>query len=199
MYSPASQFRAAHTRLGYSLIPLSWSMGSGAGSAAGLTAEIGRAIQAIDGQMPIAHVRTMDQVLSSETARQNFNMLLLSIFAGISLLLAAIGIYVLMSYSLEQQTQELGIRMALGADRPDLLQLALRQGMTPAGLGIGAGLVIAFGTARLLSSLLYGVKPTDPLTFAIVSAVLIAIALVSTYIPARRVMKLDPVNALRNE
>ncbi|MGH9622393.1 MAG: ABC transporter permease, partial [Bryobacteraceae bacterium] len=184
MYIPDSQVPDGITQLADSTIPLSWAIRSEASPNA-LRMAVQHEIQAVDGQMPISRVRTMDQVLGSETARQDFNMLLLSIFAGIALLLAAIGIYGLMSYSVEQQTQEFGIRMALGADRPDLLRLVLKQGMTPALWGIAAGLVIAFGATRLLASLLYGVKPTDPLTFAIVAVVLAAIALLSTYIPAR--------------
>jgi predicted lysophospholipase L1 biosynthesis ABC-type transport system permease subunit len=198
MYVPESQMPDGLTKLANSTLSLSWAIRSAAGPQT-LRMAVQREIRAVDGQMPVSHVRTMEQVLGAETARQNFNMLLLSIFAGIALLLAAIGIYGLMSYSVEQQTQEFGIRMALGADRPDLLRLVLKQGMTPAVWGIAAGLAIAFGATRLLASLLYGVKPTDPLTFAIVAVVLAAIALLSTYIPARRAMKLDPVIALRNE
>jgi ABC-type antimicrobial peptide transport system permease subunit len=158
-----------------------------------------REIQAIDGQMPIARVRSMEQILSESTSRQNFNMLLLSIFAGIAVLLAAIGIYGLMSYAVEQQTQEFGIRMALGADSRALVRLILKQGMTPALLGVAAGLAIAFGVTRLLGSLLYGVKPTDPASFVAVAVVLTAVALAATYLPARRAAGLDPVIALREE
>ena len=149
--------------------------------------------------MPTAKVKTMDEILAAATTRQSFNMLLLSTFAGIALLLAAIGIYGLMSYSVEQQTQELGIRMALGADQPDVLKLILKQGMRPVGFGILTGLAMAFGATRFLASLLYGVKATDPLSFILVALVLTAIALISTYIPAKRAMKLDPLVALRQE
>jgi putative ABC transport system permease protein len=198
MYIPEGQVPEGLTQLANSVIPLSWCIRSAAGQTA-LAAAVQHEIQAVDGQMPISHVRTMDEVLAGEVSRQNFNMLLLSIFAGIALILAAIGIYGLMSYSVEQQRQELGIRMALGADRPDLLRLILKQGMTPAALGVVAGLAIAFGATRLLSSLLYGVKATDPAIFGMVAVVLTAVALVSICIPARRAMKLDPVVALRNE
>jgi ABC-type antimicrobial peptide transport system permease subunit len=149
--------------------------------------------------MPVSKVRSMEQILSAGTARQNFNMVLLSIFAGIALILAAIGIYGLMSYSVEQQTQELGIRMALGADKIQLLRLIVKQGMLPALFGVAAGLAIAFGVTRLLASLLYGVKPTDPASFLLVAIVLTAVALAATYLPARRAMNLDPVVALREE
>jgi putative ABC transport system permease protein len=149
--------------------------------------------------MSVSKVRTMDQVLSENTARQNFNMLLLSVFAGIALVLAAIGIYGLMSYSVEQQTAELGIRMALGAGKPDLFRLILKQGMTPALIGVGSGLVLGLLATRVLAKLLFGVKPNDPFSFAAVAVVLTAVALVSVYIPARRAMSLDPLIALRQE
>ena len=126
-------------------------------------------------------------------------MLLLSIFAAIALVLAAIGIYGLMAYSVEQQTQELGIRIALGAGKEQVLKLIIGQGMMPVGIGVAAGLAIAFGVTRLLSSLLYGVKPGDPLTFGGVDIVLTSVALFAIYIPARRAMKVDPLVALRNE
>jgi putative ABC transport system permease protein len=142
--------------------------------------------------MPLSNVRTMDQVLAEGAARQNFNMLLLSVFAGIALMLAAIGIYGLMSYSVEQQTPEFGIRMALGADKAALLRLIITQGMKPALLGVAAGLVIAFGVTRLLTTLLYGVKPTDPVSFVVVAVTLSMVALLATYLPARRVGKTDP-------
>jgi len=144
-------------------------------------------------------VRTMDQVIAEGVSRQRFNMLLLTIFAAIALILAAIGIYGLMSYSVEQQTQELGIRMALGAGKEQVLKLIVGQGMVPVGIGVAAGLAIAFGVTRLLASLLYGVRPSDPLTFGAVAVVLSLVALLAIYIPARRAMGVDPLLALRNE
>jgi ABC-type antimicrobial peptide transport system permease subunit len=160
---------------------------------------IQREFQAVDGQMPIAKVRTMEQVMADDVSRQNFNMLLLSIFAGIALVLAAIGIYGLMSYSVEQQTKELGVRMALGASKSDVLKLILKQGMTPACLGVLAGLGIAYGLTRLLASLLYGVKANDPLTFGLVAVALTGVALFASYVPARRAVRLDPLAALRED
>jgi putative ABC transport system permease protein len=198
MYLPQSQQPEGITQLANSVLPLSWSVRSHLDRNS-LSALVLREIQAIDGQMPIARVRSMEQILSESTSRQNFNMLLLSIFAGIALLLAAIGIYGLMSYAVEQQTQEFGIRMALGADSPALVRLILKQGMTPALLGVAAGLAIAFGVTRLLGSLLYGVKATDPGSFVAVAVVLTAVALAATYLPARRAANVDPVIALREE
>jgi putative ABC transport system permease protein len=198
MYLPQSQQPEGITQLANSVLPLSWSVRSRIDRNS-LSALVLREIQAVDGQMPIARVRTMEEILSESMARQNFNMLLLSIFAGIALLLAAIGIYGLMSYAVEQQMQEFGIRMALGADSPALTRLILKQGMTPALVGVAAGLAIAFGVTRFLASLLYGVNPTDPASFAAVAIVLTTVALAATYLPARRAAGLDPVTALREE
>ena len=141
----------------------------------------------------------MEQVISDSTARQNFNMLLLSVFAGLALLLAAIGIYGLMSYTVEQRTQEIGIRMALGAGRGDMLKLVMAQGMRLTGVGVVLGLAAAYGLTRLLSSLLFGVKANDPLTFAAVAAILAVVALLASYVPARRATNVDPIIALRYE
>ncbi|MBV8553374.1 MAG: ABC transporter permease [Acidobacteriaceae bacterium] len=198
MYVPQSQLPEGLTQLANNVIPLSWCIRSSMDPNT-LRASLQREFQAVDSSLPISKVRTMEQVLVEGTARQSFNMLLLSIFAGIALVLAAIGIYGLMSYAVEQQTQELGIRMALGANRPQLLKLIVRQGMTPALIGVAAGLAIAFGVTRVLSSLLYGVKSVDPLSFALVAVVLTVVALLATYLPARRATRLDPVLALRQE
>jgi ABC-type antimicrobial peptide transport system permease subunit len=138
-------------------------------------------------------------VVSAAIARQSFNMVLWSIFAGVALLLAAIGIYGLMSYSVDQRTQEIGIRMALGADRGRMLRVVLREGMTLALLGVVLGLVLAFALTRLLASLLFGVKASDPVAFAVVAGILTMVAFIATYIPARRATAIDPANALRYE
>ncbi|MBV9156449.1 MAG: ABC transporter permease [Acidobacteriaceae bacterium] len=198
MYIPQSQVPDTLTQLANSVIPLSWCFRS-AMNPNSLRPAIQREFQAVDGQMPISKVRTMEQVMADNVSRQNFNMLLLSIFAGIALVLAAIGLYGLMSYSVEQQTQELGIRMALGAGKPEVLKLVLKQGMTPACIGVVAGLAIAYGLTRLLAGLLYGVKASAPLTFAVVAFGLTAVALLATYVPALRAVKVDPVVALRQE
>jgi putative ABC transport system permease protein len=141
----------------------------------------------------------MEQVIVESTARQNFNTLLLTIFAATALLLAAIGIYGLMAYSVEQRTQEIGIRIALGAGSQDMLRLVIVQGLRLAGIGVVIGLAAAFGLTRLLSSLLFGVKATDPMAFGVVVVTLAAVAGIATYIPARRATRIDPVIALRYE
>jgi len=198
MYIPQAQTTDGLTKLANSVIPLSWAVRS-ANDPSALSTAIQREILAVDGQLPVSKIRTMDQVVSESTARQNFNMLLLSIFAGMALLLAAIGIYGLMSYTVEQRTQEIGIRMALGAGRGDMLKLIVRQGMLLSGIGVAVGLAAAFGLARVLSSLLFGVKATDPLTYATVAVVLFSVALFACYVPARRATKIDPLIALRYE
>jgi predicted permease len=198
MYVPYSQLPQGLTQLANSVLPMSWCIRSPL-DAKSVTDAVQRELRAVDGQMTVARVRTMEEVLSSEMARHQFNMLLLSIFAGVALILAAIGIYGLMSYAVEQQTQEFGIRMALGADAPQLLNLVLKQGMTPALIGVVVGVAGAIGLTRLMSGLLYGVKPSDPPSLAAVAIVLSAVALFATYLPARQAMKLDPVEALREQ
>jgi ABC-type antimicrobial peptide transport system permease subunit len=149
--------------------------------------------------MPISRQRLMTDVLSGAVARQSFNMVLLSIFAGVALMLAAIGIYGLMSYSVDQRRQEIGIRMALGADPGRMLRIVLREGMTLGVIGVVLGLMLAYGMTRLLASLLFGVKASDPFAFVVVAAILTTVALVATYIPARRATAIDPAIALRYE
>lgn len=198
MYIPQSQQPQGITKLANSVLPLAWEVRSALDEKS-LTAAVTKEIQAIDGQMPIARVRAMDRILKDSLSRQNFNMLLLSIFACSALLLAAIGIYGLMSYSVQQQTQELGVRIALGANKPTMVRLVMRQGMTPALIGVGAGLVGAFALTRLFESLLFEVKPTDPVSFFGVAVILIVVAALAVLIPARRAMSLDPLTALRSE
>jgi predicted permease len=198
MYVPQSQMTEGLTALANSVIPLSWCVRTAADPSS-LRVAIERELHGVDGQMPISRQRLMTQVLSGASARQSFNMVLLSIFAGVALMLAAIGIYGLMSYSVDQRTQEIGIRMALGADAGRMLRVVLREGMTLGVLGVVLGLLLAYGLTRLLASLLFGVKASDPFTFAAVAGILTMVALVATYIPARRVTGIDPANALRYE
>jgi len=141
----------------------------------------------------------MDEVLVQSTARNRFNMVLLRIFASLAMLLAAIGIYGVMSYAVGQRVHEIGIRMALGARAGDVLSLVLRQGLSLVVMGIVIGLMGAVWLTEAMKSLLFGVSPNDPPTFAIVSALLLAVAAAATYIPARRATKVDPMVALRYE
>jgi putative ABC transport system permease protein len=161
-----------------------------------LRAAIEHEIQAVDATLTVSHAEPMEKVLASTVARQNFNMLLLTIFAAIALLLAAIGIYGVMSYSVEQRTQEIGIRMALGSSRGDVLKLMLSQGLKLAGMGVAIGLALAYLLTRFLASLLFSVKAGDPWTLAAVAAILALVALIATYIPARRAAATDPGQAL---
>jgi putative ABC transport system permease protein len=141
----------------------------------------------------------MDEVLESSAAAPRFRTFLLALFGVAALFLGAIGIYGLVSYSVSQRTREIGIRMALGAAQPHVMKLVLGQGLKLTLIGVAIGLIGAIGVTRLLSSMLYEVPPTDPLTFAGVTLLLGAIALLATYVPARRAVKVDPNIALRYE
>jgi putative ABC transport system permease protein len=198
MYVPEAQVTDGLTKLANSVIPLSWIIRT-ATDPVPLGAAMQRELLAVDAQLAVSKIRSMEQVVSESTARQNFNMLLLTIFAGLALVLAAIGIYGLMSYSVEQRLQELGIRMALGAGGGQMLKLVVGQGMKLTAIGAVVGLAAAFGLARLLASLLFGVKTTDPLTYAAVALILCAVALLACLIPALRASKIDPIIALRYE
>jgi ABC-type antimicrobial peptide transport system permease subunit len=141
----------------------------------------------------------MDEVVSNSVAERRLTMLLLMIFAGTALLLAAVGIYGVIAYGVTQRTQEIGIRMALGAGRGDVLRMVVKQALGLAMSGILIGGACALLLTRLMEGLLFQVKPGDPLTFAVVSAVLAAVALLASYIPGRRATRVDPVIALRAE
>jgi len=156
-------------------------------------------IRDVDPDQPLYHVATLQQVLSESLAPRRFNMLLLGIFAGIALPLATVGIYGVMAFSVTQRTHEIGIRMALGAQKGDVLRMVVGQGLKLALIGVAIGIAGALALTRFLSSLLYGVKPTDPLTFVAVSLILTAVALLASYMPARRATKVDPMVALRYE
>jgi len=164
-----------------------------------LSADIQRELRIASGGLPVAHIRSMDQVLGQSMARSRFNVVLLSIFAGLAVLLAAIGIYGVMSYAVGQRVHEIGVRMALGARAGNVLSLVLRQGLSLALLGIALGLMGTVWLTGAMKSLLFGVRPNDLPTFAIVSALLLAVAGAATYIPARRATKVDPIVALRYE
>jgi predicted permease len=198
MYVPNQQAPEGMSRLVNSVLPMTWAIRT-AGDPFAIRDAVRREIQSVDSQMPVAKFKSMDELVSVNTARQNFNMLLLSILAGIALLLAAIGLYGLMAYSVEQRKQEIGIRLALGAAHSDVTAMVVRQGLLLAGVGVGVGLAAAFGLTQLLRTLLYGVKPYDPATFIGVAVTLVVVAFLASYIPARRAMRIDPVIALRCE
>jgi len=141
----------------------------------------------------------MEQLVSDSVATRRVTLVLLGLFSGLALLLAAIGIYGVISYSVAQRTQEIGIRVALGAQRSSLMSMILKQGLRTALLGVGIGLAAALGLTQLLKSLLFGIGATDPLTFISVAVTLLCVALAASYLPARRAMRVDPLTALKYE
>jgi ABC-type antimicrobial peptide transport system permease subunit len=151
------------------------------------------------GGLPVAHVRSMDEILVKSTARSDFNMLLLTVFGSAALVLAAIGVYGLMSYSVEQRTQEIGIRLALGAAVSQVRNMVIVQGMTLALAGVVIGLIAAVALAKLIESLLFGVSARDPLVFVAMPVILAAVALIAVWLPALRATRIDPIDALRRE
>jgi putative ABC transport system permease protein len=170
-----------------------------ASDALALVPAVRHEILAIDPDQPIAEVRTMEQRISESLSSRRFNMLLLGSFAALALVLAGIGIYGLVAYSVTQRTHEIGVRVALGAQNRDVLTLLVGEGMTLALLGVGVGLAAALALTRVMSGLLFGVSPTDPATFGTITVVLARVALAASYVPARRAARVNPVTALRNE
>jgi putative ABC transport system permease protein len=164
-----------------------------------VTAGVRDVVQALDKNLPIANIKTGDQLLYDAVGRPRFHTFLIALFAAVAMLLAAVGIYGVISYSVAQRTHEIGIRLAVGARPQDVLLLVIRQGMIMTSIGTGIGLFAAFGLTRLMTSLLFRVRATDPLTFAGVATLLVAVALLACWIPARRATKVDPIIALRYE
>jgi ABC-type antimicrobial peptide transport system permease subunit len=155
------------------------------------------AIQSVDPGLPVFNVTSMDEVLDASLASRRFSANLVAGFAVGALLLASIGIYGLLAYMVGQRSREIGLRMALGAQRDDILKLFLRKGVALAGVGIVAGVVVSASTASMMASLLYGVRPHDPAVFLIVPLLLFAVAVLASYLPARRATKVEPIVALR--
>ena len=166
---------------------------------AGLAAAMKTQIQMIDKDLPLDEARTMQELLAESNSGRRFNMLLLTMFAGVALLLAIVGIYGVMSYTVAQRTKEIGIRVAIGAQAGDVFRMVIGHGMMLALIGIALGLTAAFGVTRLMSSMLFGVEPTDPTTFIVIALLLAVVAFVACYIPGRRATKVDPLVALRYE
>jgi putative ABC transport system permease protein len=169
------------------------------GDPTSLIPAVRREIWTVDKELPIYDVSTMKDVIAESLAQRRFTLLLLSSFAGVALLLAAVGLYGVISYSVTQRTQEMGVRMALGAAPRDLLRLIVGGGTRLAAVGIGFGILAALILTRFMSSMLFGVRPADPLTFIAVSLLLLFVVLFASYIPARRAATVDPMVALRYE
>jgi predicted permease len=198
MYVPQSQITDGLTRLGASLLPLSWVVRT-SGDPLSLAPAVSHEFESLDAQLAPSKMESMDQVIADSNTRQNFNTLLLTVFAGIALLLAAIGIYGLMAYTVQQRTQEIGIRMALGANPAKIMRLFMGHGIRLAIAGTVLGLAAAAGLTRLLAKFLFGVKAGDPLAFFMVAVTLVIVTLIAAFVPTTRAMRLDPVKALRQE
>jgi putative ABC transport system permease protein len=169
------------------------------GNPLAVVAPIEQAIHTVDKDLPVYSVWTMDQLLGNSLAQRRLTLVLLSSFAALALLLAAVGIYGVIAYTVRQRTREFGVRLALGAQAGDVLQLILRQGLKLTLIGVALGLTAAFALTRWMESLLFGVRPADPLAFGVVAIVLLLVAICACWIPARRATKVDPLVALRSE
>jgi putative ABC transport system permease protein len=164
-----------------------------------IVAAVKSQVRSVDREQPLSGIQPMEEVIADSIAPRRFNMLLLGIFATLAMLLTGVGIYGVISYTVAQRTREIGVRMALGARRADVLKLVVRQGMSLALAGMGAGLAASFALTRLMANLLFGVSPSDPLTFCVIALLIGSIALLACYLPARRATKVDPLVALRSE
>lgn len=198
MYVPWAQLPDAHSANLLSITALAWVVRTRA-EPFNLVDAIQTKLREASGGLPVAQLRAMNQVVVQSTARSDFNMLLLTIFAGVALVLATIGVYALMAYSVQQRTQEMGIRLALGADTARVRNMVVQQGMALVVVGVVIGLVSAFALARVMSGFLFGVTPRDPLVFVVVPLVLAAAAWFGVWLPARRAARVDPLVALRVE
>jgi putative ABC transport system permease protein len=197
MWIPQAQVPDAANALNVSLTPLSWIVRTQVPPQS-LSAAIQDQLRKATG-LPVSDVRSMDEIAALSVSRQRFNMWVMTVFGGCALLLAAIGIYGLMAYSVEQRTQEIGIRLALGAEASAVRRMIVGQGMALALAGVVIGLAAAFGLARLITTFLFGVTARDPLVFGGVPLVLAVVALVAVWLPALRASRVDPLIALRSE
>jgi predicted permease len=198
IYLPLAQMSDVMTRFSTGSLPIKWTIRTGTEPFA-VKADIERELRAASGGLPVAHFRSMDQVVAEATARDRFNMILLSAFAALALLLGAIGVYGVMSYAVQYRTQEIGIRIALGARPQDVRQMVVFEGMRLALYGVLAGIAGALEITPLMGSLLFGVQASNPAVLVSVVILLSVVATLATYIPARRATRVDPVQALRFE
>jgi putative ABC transport system permease protein len=197
MYIPQAQVPDALNALNARLTPMKWIVRT-RGNPSLYSAAIQEQVRQVSG-LPVTDIRTMDEVIARSTSRQRFNMLLMTVFGSAALFLAAIGIYGLMAYSVQQRTQEIGIRLALGAGTGTVRKMVVFHGMRLALIGVTAGLAAAYGLSRLLATLLFGVKENDPAVFTSVAVLLSLVSLLAVWLPARRATRIDPVIALRYE
>ena len=198
MYVPMTQLSDAFVTFANAVIPVTWVVHTKPAPFT-LTTAIRKEFLSVDDRLAVARIRTLAEANAETLARENISMNLLGVFGLLAMVLAAVGIYGLMAHSVEQRTQELGVRISLGASRGDILRLILGDAAKLAAVGVLFGVLGAIGLTRLLSSLLFGVNATDSPTFIVVALALSAVALTAAYIPARRAMAIDPVTALRIE
>jgi putative ABC transport system permease protein len=197
LYTPMAQLSTPLLG-GWSSFPM-WLVVRTNSTPSSLTSAVTSAVHQVDSELPLLQIRTMQEVVGESLSQQRFNMLLLAVFAGLALMLAAIGIYSVLSYSVKRRVREIGIRMALGAQVRDVLRLIVVEGMRPTLIGVAIGLAGALALGRVLANLIYGIKPTDPITFGAVSALLAGVGLFASVIPAYRATRVEPMKTLRDE
>jgi predicted permease len=198
VYVPDSQVPDGRMRFFNRILPVNFVIRTGV-DPLGMASAVKREILAVDSEQPLFYVRSLEQIKADSISGQKFQMILVGIFSAAALILAAVGIYGVMAYSVSTRMGEIGIRMALGARSRDVLKLIIGQGLILALLGLALGLAGALALTRLIAGLLFGVSATDPLTFVVVALLLILVALLASYLPARRATKVDPLLALRHE
>jgi ABC-type antimicrobial peptide transport system permease subunit len=197
MFTPQTQMSDLANALNVRLSPVAWVIRTRS-EPHKMAAPIQEQLRQVSG-LPVSDVKTMDEIVVLSTTREQFNMLLMTFFGGSALLLAAIGIYGLMAYSVAQRTQEIGIRLALGAGGSDVRRMVLLQGMRLSIIGVIVGLASAYGLTRFITSFLFGVKALDPVVFASIPVLLTGVALLAVWVPALRASRVDPLIALRTQ